>query len=182
MRKIELDIRSPWALLITLLMGAALMTVLAFAEDEVVGYTHDGIPVLESDIPEEDRETYIAKGLRSLDIDVKLQKGLKANVLNENTLELFINDKVYTILLGCVNAGTEEKASLTNIDFFDWAVVGKIEVGSQALVTRNPVKNFGNPAIKEMMKNNDVRLRSWDFRPRTCVVVGIQIKTKVEEE
>ena len=61
-------------------------------------------------------------------------------------------------------------------------VVGKIEVGSQALVTRNPVKNFGNPALKEMMKNNDVRLKSWDFRPRTCVVVGIQIKTKVEEE
>ena len=199
MRKIELDIRSPWALLITLMMGAALMSVLAFADhdddnyekqkanidmanDGIVGYTHDGLPVLESDIPEEDRETYIAKGLRSLDIDVKLQKGLKANVLNENTLELFINDKIYTILLGCVNAGTDEKANLTNIDFFDWAVVGKIEVGSQALVTRNPVKNFGNPALKEMMKNNDVRLRSWDFRPRTCVVVGIQIKTIVEEE
>ena len=183
MNKINLDIKSPWALLITLVMGVSLMTVVALAEDEVVGYTHDGIPVLESDIPEEDRdrETYIAKGLRSLDIDVKLQKGLKANVLNENTLELFINEKVYTILLNCVDAGTDNKASLTNIDFFDWAVVGKIEVGSQALVTRNPVKNFGNPAIKEMMQNNDVRLRSWDFRPRTCIVVGIQMKT-VEEK
>ena len=94
---------------------------------------------------------------------------------------MFINEKVYTILLNCVDAGTDNKASLTNIDFFDWAVVGKIEVGSQALVTRNPVKNFGNPAIKEMMQNNDVRLRSWDFRPRTCIVVGIQMKT-VEEK
>lgn len=181
MRKIELNIKSPWAFLITLCMGVTFFTVIALADDEVVGHTEHGIPVLESELTEESKESYVAKGLRSLDIDVKLQKGLKANVLNENTLELFIGDKVYTILLNCVNAGTEEKASLTNIDFFDWAVVGKIEVGSQALVTRNPVKNFGNPAIKEMMKNNDVRLRSWDFRPRTCVVVGIQIKTKVEE-
>ena len=181
MRKIELNILSPWAFLISLVMFVTFISVIALADDEVVGHTEHGIPVLESELTEESKESYVAKGLRSLDIDVKLQKGLKANVLNENTLELFIGDKVYTILLNCVNAGTEEKASLTNIDFFDWAVVGKIEVGSQALVTRNPVKNFGNPAIKEMMKNNDVRLRSWDFRPRTCVVVGIQIKTKVEE-
>ena len=39
----------------------------------------------------------LLKDLGPLDIDVKLQKGLKANVLNENTLELFISDKVYTI-------------------------------------------------------------------------------------
>ena len=58
----------------------------------------------------------LLKDLDPFDIDVKLQKGLKANVLNENTLELFISDKVYTIPLNCVNAGTEEKASLTNID------------------------------------------------------------------
>ncbi len=174
---------SPWALLTVLICGIGLINVVAFAgEDEVVGYTHDGLEIRQSDIPDESVEQYIAKGLRQLDIDVTLQKGLKANVLNENTLELFINNDVYTILVNCVNAGTTEAAMLTAIDFFDWAVVEKIEIGSKALVTRNPVKNFGNPAIKDMIEKNDIRLSNWDFRPRTCTVVGIQKKTiKVPE-
>jgi len=178
MNKIELNIKSPWALLITLSMAVMFLSVIALAEDEedpVIGYTHDGLPVLESEVPK-DAEQYIAKGLRQLDIGVTLQKGLKVNVLNQNTLELFIKDTVYTILLNCVKAGTNKKAVLTPIDFFDWAVAGKIEQNSQVLVTRNPVKNFGNPAIKKMIEKNDVRLSKWDFDPRTCTVVGIQQK------
>ena len=53
MNKINIDIKSPWALLATLIMGAALITVVALAnekEDPVVGYTHDGLPVLQSDV------------------------------------------------------------------------------------------------------------------------------------
>ena len=38
MNKINLDIKSPWALLITLIMGAALMTVLAFADHDDDNY------------------------------------------------------------------------------------------------------------------------------------------------
>ena len=70
-------------------------------------------------------------------------------------------------------SGTEEKAKLTKIDFFQWVVEGKIIEGSKALVTRNPVKNFGNPAIREMMKNDNARLQNWDFSPRTCTVKAI---------
>ena len=189
---------SPWAMLSVFILGIALMNVVAFADHEddnyerqkanidmandgIVGHTEHGIPVLESEIDAKEdvkgSREYIAKGLRTLDIDVTLQKGLKVVVLNENTLELYMGEEVYTILVSCVKAGTPLKESLTPIDFFDWAVAGSITTGSIALVTRNPVKNFGNPKIKEMMKNNDARLKNWDFNPRTCTVVGIQVKS-----
>ena len=38
MNKINLDIKSPWALLTTLIMGAALMTILAFADHDDDNY------------------------------------------------------------------------------------------------------------------------------------------------
>ena len=54
----------------------------------VIGYTHDGLPVLESEVPK-DAEQYIAKGPRQLDIGVTLQKGLKVNVLNDKHIRTF---------------------------------------------------------------------------------------------
>ena len=41
-----------------------------------------------------------------------------------NTLELFIQDTVYTILLNCVEAGTNKKAVLTNKTF----LTGQLQV------------------------------------------------------
>ena len=45
-----------------------------------------------------------------------------------------------------------------------------------AMVLMMVFKNFGNPAIRKMIEENDVRLSKWDFAPRTCTVVGIQQK------
>ena len=78
---------SPWAMLSVFVLGIALMNVVAFADDQeenyarqkanidmandgIVGYTHDGLPVYQSDIPEEDMD-YKALGLRQLDIQIK---------------------------------------------------------------------------------------------------------------
>lgn len=191
MNKIKLNIKSPWALLITLCMGVALMTSLAFADEEPIGYTEDGLPIYMEDLPIEAQQELleeanddivvkdaISKGLRQLDIEVNLKQGLKVNVLNENSLELFYSDnEIYTIVVDCVKYRWQnEPAELTAVDFFNWAVVGSIKVGDRALVTRNPVKNFGNENLKESFDMNSPRIKNWDFRPRICTVKHIEKK------
>lgn len=191
MKKIELNVKSPWALLISLGMAVALMTSLAFADEEPVGYTEDGLPIYMEDLPIEAQQELleeanddmvvkdaISKGLRQLDIEVNLKQGLKVNVLNENSLELFYSDdEIYTIVVDCVKYRWQnEPAELTAVDFFNWAVVGSIKIGDRALVTRNPVKNFGNENLKESFDMNSPRIKNWDFRPRICTVKHIEKK------
>ena len=203
MNKIKIDFKSPWTMLFALCMGVALMTSLAFADEEPVGYTEDGLPIYMEDLPVEARQELleknmaeanalleeakqddvvvkdaISKGLRQLDIEVNLKQGLKVNVLNENSLELFYSDnEIYTIVVDCVKYRWQnESAELTAVDFFNWAVVGSIKVGDRALVTRNPVKNFGNENLKESFDMNSPRIKNWDFRPRICTVKHIEKK------
>ena len=191
MNKIKIDFKSPWTMLFALCMGVALMTSLAFADEEPVGYTEDGLPIYMEDLPIEAQQELleeanddmvvkdaISKGLRQLDIEVNLKQGLKVNVLNENSLELFYSDdEIYTIVVDCVKYRWQnESAELTAVDFFNWAVVGSIKVGDRALVTRNPVKNFGNENLKESFDMNSPRIKNWDFRPRICTVKHIEKK------
>ena len=203
MNKIKIDFKSPWTMLFALCMGVALMTSLAFADEEPVGYTEDGLPIYMEDLPVEARQELleknmaeanalleeakqddvvvkdaISKGLRQLDIEVNLKQGLKVNVLNENSLELFYSDnEIYTIVVDCVKYRWQnEPAELTAVDFFNWAVVGSIKIGDRALVTRNPVKNFGNENLKESFDMNSPRIKNWDFRPRICTVKHIEKK------
>ena len=173
MNKINLDIKSPWAFLITLVMGVSLMTVVALAEDEVVGYTHDGIPVLESDIPEEDRESYVAKGLRSFEITLK-KIAISEKYLNGNSVEISIGGKNYTIVLDCL---------ITEYDTFEWiGIDGKLKIGHQVGVRRTPLKNWSNPDFsnskieKELLEKAD----QFDEFERQCTIQWIQ-KIKVLE-
>ena len=56
--KLDLDWIGPWIALAIMGMGVVLMTTIAFAgedEDKIVGHTHDGLPVYESDIPDSDK-------------------------------------------------------------------------------------------------------------------------------
>lgn len=165
-----------WSVLIGL---GILMFIPQATADEVVGFTHDGLPILQSDIDEAEAEAkaeleYKADGFRQLDINVNLISGLKIKVLNSNSLELYIGDDRYTILVDCVFYQTENKAGLTKVDFFEWqTLTGKITVGTPALVIRNPVKNFGNPKIKEKMKEDNARTQNWDFSPRICTIKAI---------
>ena len=57
MNRIKLNILSPWPVLITLVMFVSFISVVALGSDEdpIVGYTHDGIPVYESELPESER-------------------------------------------------------------------------------------------------------------------------------
>ena len=178
MNKINIDIKSPWALLATLIMGAALITVVALAnekEDPVVGYTHDGLPVLLSDLDESQQE--IEKNQAQLEIDRALNiqiKGIKKvseKIMNESSLELAIDDKIYTILVGC---------KLTPIDTFQWQTRGdgSLDVGDFALTYRDPFHNYGNPKLRESLTKQDIEeiLADWDLSERVCYIVGIQLK------
>lgn len=168
MNRIKLNILSPWPVLIVLVMFVSFISVVALAKDDkVVGYTDHGIPVLESELDDKLQVD------RLLDIQVTLQKGLKVNVLNESSLELYYNESdVYTIVLNCLDR-SGAKAGLTNIDFFHWVTVGSIRTGDKVAVTRNPVKNIGNPKLQDS-ELLEQRIKNWDYMPRVCDVVGIQ--------
>ena len=178
---------SPWAMLSVFVLGIALMNVVAFADDQeenyarqkanidmandgIVGYTHDGLPVYQSDIPEEDMD-YKALGLRQLDIQIKGIKKVTEKILNESSLELYVDNVTYTILVDC---------KLTPIDTFQWQTKGDgaLNVGDFALTYRDPFHNFGNPKLKESLTREDVekKLQDWDLQNRICSIVGIQKK------
>mgnify|MGYP001393125098 CR=1 FL=1 len=172
MNKIELDIKSPWALLISIAMFITFFTVIVLADDEVVGHTEHGIPVLESEVTETD---FTAIGLRQLDIKIKSIKKIDTNVLNINTLELTLDDIVYTIIVsGC---------KLTKIDNFQWQTRGDgaLNVGDFAIVRRNPFKYFDNPALELSKEQVDAKLKNWDLNKRTCHIVALQKAGKIKQ-
>ena len=176
MNKINLDIKSPWALLATLIMGAALITVVALAnekEDPVVGYTHDGLPVLQSDV--DDAEAMAQLQLdRLLNIDIKGIQKVEENVLNINTVELYIKDEVYSILV--------DNCGLNEIDNFQWQTRGdgSLDVGDFAIVRRNPFKYFDNPNLELSKEQIEAKLKNWDIDQRVCFIVAIQKASKLK--
>ena len=188
MNKINLDIKSPWALLITLIMGAALMTVLAFADhdddnyekqkanidmanDGIVGYTHDGLPVYESDIPEDSADKLTVD--RELTITLK-KIAIKEKYLNGNSIEISTGGNNYTIVLDCLIAEN---------DTFEWVGVdGRLKIGHQVGVRRTPLKNWSNPDFTNSKIKKELLEQAEDFDKfeRQCTIQWIQ-KIKVVE-
>ena len=75
------------------------ISVLALANDDnddtVIGYTHDGLSI---GAPISFQAQLID---RALNIEIKGIKKVKTNVLNINTLEMTVDEKVYTIIVDC---------------------------------------------------------------------------------
>ena len=169
MNKIQLNILSPWAFLISLVMFVTFISVIALAEDEdpIVGYTHDGIPVYESELPDGDVQLGQALGLRQLDINIKDIKKISTNVVSDNSIELLLDDNKYEILFGdCV---------LTDIDNFQFQTRGdgKLDVGDFAIVRRNPFKFFDNPNLELSKAQIESKLKNWDLNVRVCSIAAI---------
>ena len=187
---------SPWITLSILLFGIGFMNVLAFADhdtdnyerqkanidmanDGIVGYTHDGFPVYQSEIDEAEKDLIgQAIGLRQLNINIKGSKKVNVNVLNSNTVELFINDKVYSMIVDC------KLNEIDNIQFFTWPIDGsglegdsKLDVGDFGIARRDPFKYFDNPKLRESLTKEYVeeKLEDWDLDKRVCVIQGIQL-------
>ena len=176
MNKINIDIKSPWALLATLIMGAALITVVARAnekEDPGGGHTHDGLPVYQSEV--DDAEALAQLQLdRLLNIDIKGIQKVDTNVLNINTVELFVKDNVYTIIV--------DNCGLNEIDNFQWQTRGdgSLDIGDFAIVRRNPFKYFDNPNLDLTKEQIEAKLKNWDIDQRACFIVAIQKAGKIE--
>ena len=169
MNKIKLNILSPWPVLITLVMFVSHISVVALGNDEdpIVGYTHDGIPVYESEIPEDDVQLGQAIGLRQFDINIKDIKKISTNVVSEESIELLLDDNEYVIIFGdCV---------LTDIDNFQFQTRGdgKLDVGDFAIVRRNPFKYFDNPNLELSKAQIESRLKNWDIDLRVCTIAAI---------
>ena len=192
---------SPWAFLAVLFVGIGLMNVVAFADhdtenyerqkanidmanDGIVGYTHDGFPVYQSEIDEAEKDLLgQAIGLRQLNINIKGSKKVNVNVLNTNTVELFIDDKVYSMIVDC------KLNEIDNIQFFTWPIDGsglegdsKLDVGDFGIARRDPFKYFDNPKLRESLTKEYVeeKLEDWDLDKRVCVIQGIQLTEKIE--
>lgn len=194
MKNIKLNIKSPWALLITLCMGVALMTSLAFADEEPVGYTEDGLPIYMEDLPVEARQELLEKNMaeadalleeakqedesklsvdRLLEIDIKNIMKVNVNVLNINTAELYLDDKVYTVIVDC---------KLTEIDNFQWQTMGdgKLNVGDFAIVRRNPFTYFDNPKLELTKEQIEAKLKDWNMDQRVCFIKALQKAGNIE--
>lgn len=143
------------------------------ADDKVVGYTHDGIPVLESEVPKESQAQLSID--RALKIDIKGIKKVKTNVLNVNTLEMTVDNKVYTLIVDC---------KLTEIDNFQWQTRGdgSLDVGDFGFARRNPFKYFDNPALELSKEQVEAKLEDWDLDTRTCLILALQLAGTIEEE
>jgi len=172
MKKFTLNIKSPWAFLISLCMFVTFFTVVALADDDtVIGYTHDGLPVLESDVPNKAQLSVD----RALQIEIKGIKKVKTKVLNVNTLEMAVDEKVYTIIVDC---------KLTEIDNFQWQTRGdgSLDVGDFGFARRNPFKYFDNPALELSKEQVEAKLEDWDLDTRTCIILALQLAGTLEEE
>ena len=180
---------SPWAMLSVFILGIALMNVVAFADHEddnyerqkanidmandgIVGYTHDGLPVYESEIEDELR---IA---RELNIVIKGKQQVDVNILNANTLELTINEKIYTMIVNC------KLNDIDTIQWFTWPIDnsqlegdGSLDVGDFGIARRDPFKYFDNPKIRESLTKDQVesKLKDWNLDQRVCEIQAIQI-------
>lgn len=174
MSRIKLNILSPWPVLITLVMFITFISVVALAkDDEVVGHTEHGIPVLESEI----KKSAKAIGLRQLNINIKDIKKISTNVISENGIELLIDDKEYDLIFG--------DCKLTEIDNFQFQTRGdgKLDVGDFAIVRRNPFKFFDNPNLDLSKAQIESKLKTWDLNVRVCSIVAIsKIDIVVPEE
>ena len=180
---------SPWAMLSVFILGIALMNVVAFADhdtdnyerqkanidmanDGIVGYTHDGLPVYESEIEDQlsiDRE---------LNIVIKGKQQVDVNILNANTLELTINEKIYTMIVNC------KLNDIDTIQWFTWPIDnsqlegdGSLDVGDFGIARRDPFKYFDNPKIRESLTKDQVesKLKDWNLDQRVCEIQAIQI-------
>ena len=201
MRRINLDIKSPWALLISISMVVTFFSVLALADhdtenyerqkanidmanDGIVGYTHDGFPVYQSEIDEAESDLIgQAIGLRQLNIQIKGTKKVNIDVLNSNTVELLIDDKVYSMILDC------KLNEIDNIQFFTWPIDGsglegdsKLDVGDFGIARRDPFKYFDNPKLRESLTKEYVeeKLDGWDIDERVCVINAIQLTETIK--
>ncbi len=141
------------------------------ADDKVVGYTHDGIPVLESEVPSQAQLSVD----RALNIEIKGIKKVKTNVLNINTLEMTVDDKVYSVIVDC---------KLTEIDNFQWQTRGdgSLDVGDFGFARRNPFKYFDNPALELSKEQVEAKLEDWDLDTRTCKILALQLARGTTEE
>lgn len=193
MNRIKLNILSPWPVLIVLVMFVSFISVVALADhdddnyekqkaaidranDGIVGYTHDGIPVYESELPNGDVQLGQALGLRQLDINIKDIKKISTNVVSKNSIELVLDDKEYNIVFG--------DCSVTDIDNFQFQTRGdgKLDVGDFAIVRRNPFKYFDNPKLDLSKSQIESKLKNWDMAVRVCTIAAIsKIEIKVPE-
>jgi len=176
MNRIKLNILSPWAFLISLVMFVTFVSVIALAEDEdpIVGYTHDGIPVYESELPEGDVQLGQALGLRQLDINIKDIQKIKTEFISSNMITLTIDDvREYNIVFG--------DCSINDIDNFQFQTRGdgKLDVGDFAIVRRNPFKYFDNPNLDLSKSQIESKLKNWDMAVRVCTIAAI---SKIEIE
>ena len=143
-------------------------------EDEIVGYTHDGIAVYESEVPDYSQQAKLSVD-RALNIEIKGIKKVKTNVLNVNTLEMTVDEKVYTIIVDC---------KLTEIDNFQWQTRGdgSLDVGDFGFARRNPFKYFDNPALELSKEQVEAKLEDWDLDTRTCIILALQLAGTLGEE
>ena len=146
------------------------------ANDGIIGYTHDGIPVYEWEVPEAQKVSQAQLQVdRALEIQIKGIKKVKTNVLNSNTLEMKIDDKVYTLIVNC---------KLTAIDNFQWQTRGDgvLNVGDFGFARRNPFKYFDNPALELSKEQVEAKLKDWDLNTRTCIILALQLAGTTKEE
>ena len=155
-----------------LIVGALLITGLALGlsddKDEIVGYTHDGLPVLQSEVDEAIKDENRLSIDRLLKIDIKGIQKVETNVLNINTVELYVKEKVYTIIV--------DNCGLNEIDNFQWQTRGdgSLDINDFAIVRRNPFKYFDNPNLELTKEQIEAKLNNWDLDQRVCFIVAIQ--------
>ena len=174
MKKINIDIKSPWALLFTLLLGSLVVTVVGLThDDKIIGYTDHGIAVKESDVDDAEAKAQLQLD-RLLNIDIKGIQKVEENVLNINTVELYVKDEVYSILV--------DNCGLNEIDNFQWQTRGdgSLDVGDFAIVRRNPFKYFDNPNLELSKEQIEAKLKNWDIDQRVCFIVAIQKASKLK--
>lgn len=189
MNRIKLNILSPWPVLIVLVMFVSFLSVIALADhdddnyekqkaaidranDGIVGYTHDGIPVYESELPDGDVQLGQALGLRQLNINIKDIQKIKTEFISSNIITLSIDDdREYNIVFG--------DCSINDIDNFQFQTRGdgKLDVGDFAIVRRNPFKYFDNPNLELSKAQIESKLKNWDMAVRVCTIAAI---SKVE--
>ena len=171
MNRIKLNILSPWPVLITLVMFVSFISVVALGSDDdpIVGYTHDGIPVYESELPDGDVQLGQALGLRQLDINIKDIQKIKTEFISSNMITLTIDDvREYNIVFG--------DCSINDIDNFQFQTRGdgKLDVGDFAIVRRNPFKYFDNPnlVIKKILRSSLSDLICKGVEPKYYFISG----------
>ena len=141
------------------------------ANDGIVGYTHDGLPVYESDIPEDSADKLTVD--RELTITLK-KIAVKEKYLNGNAIEISTGGNNYTIVLDCLIAEN---------DTFEWVGVdGRLKIGHQVGVRRTPLKNWSNPDFTNSKIKKELLEQAEDFDKfeRQCTIQWIQ-KIKVVE-